>query len=103
MISLTEIENLAALARIELGDEEKKKLQKDVGAILEYVSQIKEVSASVRGTPRVSPVAPVTVMREDRSPHESGAHTEKLLAAAPEREGNYVKVKKILSGMTPNA
>lgn len=100
MVTLKEIEELAALARIELGDEEKKKLQKDVGAILEYVSQIKEVTASVSGTPRVSPVAPVNVMREDAppagGPHESGLHTEKLLAAAPEREGNYVKVKKIL-------
>lgn len=94
MVTLEEIENLAALARIELGDEEKEKLQKDVGAILEYISQIKEAAAeSAEG---VSNGAPVNVMREDTNPHESGVYTDVLLSAAPQREGDYIRVKKIL-------
>ena len=36
------------------------------------------------------------VMREDANPHESGIYTEKMLEQAPAREGNYIKVKKIL-------
>ncbi len=37
-------------------------------------------------------------MREDAFPHESGIHTEALLNNAPEREGMFLKVKKILGG-----
>ncbi len=96
MITVAEIENLAALARIELSDGEKQALQKDVGAILEYVSSIKEASVGARGAPALSPALPVNVMREDGEPHESGRHTEALLRAAPKREGDYIKVKKIL-------
>lgn len=96
MITREEIENLAALARIELGDEEKMTLQKDVGAILEYVSQIKEVFTNANGAGAKSGGAPANVMREDGNPHESGLYTEQLLSAAPQREGNYIRVKKIL-------
>ncbi len=35
-------------------------------------------------------------MRDDADPHEAGLYTEDLLKAAPGRDGNYVKVKKIL-------
>ncbi len=35
-------------------------------------------------------------MREDGVGHDSGIHTEALLSAVPAREGNYLKVKKIL-------
>lgn len=124
MITREEIENLAALARIELGEEEKKTLQKDVGAILEYVSQINPhtkngiaensfaahtpptLDASEKAALTNTPFSPpqndavfgvgVNVMREDTEPHESGIYTEKLLSAAPQREGQYIKVKKIL-------
>jgi aspartyl/glutamyl-tRNA(Asn/Gln) amidotransferase C subunit len=43
MISLEEIKKLALLARIEIGTDEAKELQKDLGAILDYVSKLKEV------------------------------------------------------------
>ncbi|MEK7208619.1 MAG: Asp-tRNA(Asn)/Glu-tRNA(Gln) amidotransferase subunit GatC [Patescibacteria group bacterium] len=96
MVTLEEIEKLAALARIELSDGEKQAFQKDVGAILEYVSSIKEASVGARGAPALSPALPVNVMREDTNPHESGRYTETLLRAAPQREGNYIRVKKVL-------
>jgi acetyl-CoA carboxylase carboxyltransferase component len=37
------------------------------------------------------------VMRADSDPHESGAFTEALLAAAPNRIGNQVAVKQVVS------
>lgn len=96
MITAAEIENLASLARIELSSGEKENLKKDMGAILDYVSQIKKVSAEVKGEQNMSPAAPVNVMREDENPHESGIYTEKLLSSAPQREWDYILVKKIL-------
>ncbi len=94
MISPIEIDKLAALARIQLSVEEKKKLQKDIGAILEYVKQVQNISPARGGIDNKGGIN--NVFREDVSPHESGIFTETLLAAAPAREGQYIKVKKIL-------
>ena len=35
-------------------------------------------------------------MRDDVNPRESGTYTEVLVSAAPAREGDFVRVKKIL-------
>lgn len=94
MISLAEVEKLAALARIELSPDEREKLRKDMESILGYVEQVQKVSEAVERGKKADTLR--NVMREDRSPHESGIFTETLLGAAPQREGQYVKVKKIL-------
>jgi aspartyl-tRNA(Asn)/glutamyl-tRNA(Gln) amidotransferase subunit C len=93
MISRDEIKKLANLARIKITPEEEETLSKDMGNILEYVNQIQNVSARDQQTEK-QPVR--NVMRDDSTPHESGIHTEAILAEAPERDGDYVKVKKIL-------
>jgi aspartyl-tRNA(Asn)/glutamyl-tRNA(Gln) amidotransferase subunit C len=84
--------NLAKLARIEVSDEEAGALVREFDSILKYVGEIKEVAEKVPGT--FSSVR--NIMREDTEPHESGIYTEELLNAAPQREGDYVRVKKIL-------
>ena len=89
-----ELEKLAELARIDLPDGELQGLQKDMEAILNYVSQIQEVSESVDDVSGGGLLR--NVMREDGKPHKSGIYTEELLSAVPQREGEYVKVKKIL-------
>ena len=93
MITQKDIEKLAELGRIELAESEKKELTSDIESILEYISQIQEV---VSGEVVSEAGAHRNVMREDIEPHEKGMFTESLLSAAPKREGNYVKVKKIL-------
>ena len=92
-ITLEEMEKLATLSRLALSSEEKERMRTEFDSILEYVASLSKVG---EGTGGRSVVATVNVMREDANPHESGIHTEKLLAAAPKREGNYLKVKKIL-------
>ncbi|KKS16495.1 MAG: Aspartyl/glutamyl-tRNA(Asn/Gln) amidotransferase subunit C [Parcubacteria group bacterium GW2011_GWB1_41_6] len=42
MITKAEVEKLAHLARIELGEAEKKELQKELGSILDFVSKLKK-------------------------------------------------------------
>ena len=113
MIEKKDIEHLAKLARIKLSDEEKDSLAKDIPNILNFVEQIQSASASRRRDGEVSgeeiekdpsrrgeAEAEVgklrNVMREDENPYEKGLYTEKLLEEAPEREENFVKVKKIL-------
>ncbi len=95
MITTEEIEKLAMLARLALSKEETERMRKEFDSILGYVASIQKVAANVGEHPR-SIVAAVNVMREDRDPHESGIYTEALVGAAPRREGDYIKVKKIL-------
>lgn len=95
MITAEEIEKLATLSRLALSKEEKEKMRKEFDSILEYLATISKVVATVGEHPR-SIAAIVNVMREDTEPHESGIYTEALVGAAPRREGDYIKVKKIL-------
>jgi aspartyl-tRNA(Asn)/glutamyl-tRNA(Gln) amidotransferase subunit C len=89
-----DIEQLATLARIELKEEEAVAFAEDITSILGYVSEITEITGN--GEARKEVGAVYNVMREDTEPHEAGLYTEDLLKAAPERSGQYVKVKKIL-------
>jgi aspartyl-tRNA(Asn)/glutamyl-tRNA(Gln) amidotransferase subunit C len=92
MITTQEIKHLADLARIEISDEEAEKMTKEVDSILEYVGQIKEVSGDSKQTvPELR-----NVMREDIVTNDPEQYTEAVLQNAPSREGNYLKVKKIL-------
>ncbi len=90
-----DIEHLAKLARIEIGDVEAEALAKDIGGILSYVSDIETITGNKAEEKKVGVL--YNVMREDENPHEEGKFTEDLLALAPDRDGQYVKVKKILA------
>ncbi len=98
MITTTEIEHLAKLARIELVPGEAEKLTAEIDPVLEYVGQIQKVSATEReqGSAEPSTANVRNVMREDVITNAEGQYTDKLLANAPSREGEFVKVKKIL-------
>jgi aspartyl/glutamyl-tRNA(Asn/Gln) amidotransferase C subunit len=95
MIERKDIDKLSALSRLELSEEEKDGLRKDIDAILDYVKQVQEVA----GQPRVSRNENTllkNVMRDDSDPHESGEHTRDLLDMAANTEEDYIKVRKIL-------
>ncbi len=91
MITKEEIKNLAQLARIEIKEDEAESLRKEIDSILDYVSKINEISGDSEDKPVLK-----NVMRDDEITHKSGEFTEDLLSNAPGREGNYLKVKKIL-------
>jgi len=91
-----DIQHLATLARIKLADEEADMLAGDITEILQYVQTIEEITETANLEKKVGVVN--TVLREDGEPHEGGKYTEDLLAEAPERDRNYIKVKKILGG-----
>ncbi len=96
MIEIKDIEKLAELSRLDIPDEEKAGMQKDLDAILSYVSQIEDAHVKVGQNDQGDDALVNNVMREDSAPHESGIFKEAILAEAPDREGDYVKVKKIL-------
>lgn len=87
---------LASLARIDMSDKEAESLSGEFETILNYVSEVKAVSTTKNSEPKSSNTATKNIWREDVEPHEPGLYTEKILNEAPEREGDYIRVKKIL-------
>ncbi len=95
MVTADEIRKFARLARISLTDAEVEKFRGDMDSIIAYVDIIKKLPLVKDSS---SPYLEIeNVMRDDANPHETGIHTEELLSQAPKRQGNYLKVKKILS------
>lgn len=93
-MEVADIQHLAGLARIALTEKEAGELAAEFDAILDYVAQVTEVSANAAVLPMVGVHA--NVLREDTETHVPGAYTAALLAAAPQQEGAYVRVQKIL-------
>ena len=84
---------LARLARLEVSAEELAQLEKEIPEILHFVEQIQKANT---GKQTHSP-ALQNVMRADENPIETGKFTEKLLDAAPAREGDRIAVKQVIS------
>jgi aspartyl/glutamyl-tRNA(Asn/Gln) amidotransferase C subunit len=94
MISEQEVQALADLARLSLAPSEKEKLQKDLGSILDYIS---ELAAAPLGVPQKQDLGLVkNVMRDDNNPHERAVYAADILAIAPRVKDGYIEVKKIL-------
>ena len=96
MISKEEVQNLATLARLDLGAQEVESLQKDISNILDYVGQVSAVSLDTKTNE-----APLVrnVLRADAPRAEGNTMFDKeesVKAAFPKREGEYNVVRKII-------
>lgn len=93
-ISRDDVQHLAQLSSLQLGDDEATQLQADIEEILNYVNQLGELDTS-----QVEPTYQVTdlenVWRDDTI-IDYGVSREQLLALAPESANNSVKVPKVL-------
>lgn len=94
MLEIKDIEKLAKLARIELSENEKETLLKEVDPILGYVAQLKEVVSNVGEDKKAGELR--NVVRDDTNVTETGTNTEAIVADMPDSQDNYLKVKKIL-------
>lgn len=93
MITRADVEYVALLARLELNEEEKELYTRQLGKILEYASILQQLDTSeVPPTAHVLPLQ--NVFREDRVGED--LPVEEVLANAPDREGNYFKVPRII-------
>ena len=89
-----EVEKIAYLARLELSAEEKKKFQKELSSILDYVEQLKEVDTSA-----VSPTYQVNSLRDIWREDEifscdEGARKE-IINNFPDKEDALLKVPPV--------
>ncbi len=95
MITVKEIENLANLARIKLDNKEKLELTKDIDSILAYIDQIKKATVDMDYTP--TPGVVHNVFRDDVIKSISKEDRQRILDEAPDREGDFIAVKKIIA------
>lgn len=95
MATPEEVQRLASLARIAIPEEKTEAFAKEFDAILAYVGTLETLSLPGGGAPSAGVVH--NVFREDGEPHATGLYTEKLTSAFPEKEGNLLKVKQIIS------
>lgn len=95
MITKAEIEKLADLARIKVSEDEKESLVNDIGAILSYVDEIKKINMDIDAKSDVGAVS--NVAREDVVVSSSPQTIENIMNESPDREGDFIAVKKIIS------
>jgi len=92
-IDQSQVKKVAKLSRLELTGEEVDEFAGQLSAILGYIAKMNELN-----TDNVEPLAhclPITnVLRKDQIKESLG--TEKALANAPQRDGEFFKVPKIL-------
>lgn len=89
-MEIKDVENLAELARIELTEEEKQEILKDMGGILAYVGQIESLKVEV--TPEYKLF---NAWREDKIEKRIFSK-ELIIKQFPDSQDGFLKVKKIL-------
>ncbi len=95
MIDLEQVRKVAHLARLELAPDEEGQFTTQLNSILEYVEQLSELDTTdVEPTTRAIEVSNIT--RPDQL--ETFSDRASLLANAPDREDDFIKVPKILEG-----
>ena len=95
MLSVTEVQRIAKLARIDLSDNEILKFQKELASVLEYFEILREVSISAV-EPMTHSVSLQNVSRTDAVKKQAPKMAQRLLDMAPETKDGYLKVKTIL-------
>jgi aspartyl-tRNA(Asn)/glutamyl-tRNA(Gln) amidotransferase subunit C len=94
MIDREQVRKVALLARLELTEQEEEEFTTQLSNILDYVEQLSELDVSdVPPTTRAIDVSNVT--RQDVL--QPDPEREAILQNAPDQEGDYFKVPKILN------
>ncbi len=92
-ISREEVEHVARLARLALSEDELARMEHELSGILGYIDQLRGLDTrDVEPTSHAIPM--VNVMRQDEV--RPSYPVEAMLQNAPEREGDFVRVPKII-------
>jgi aspartyl-tRNA(Asn)/glutamyl-tRNA(Gln) amidotransferase subunit C len=87
------VKYVARLARLKLTEQEEDRMTRDLGDVLKYMEKLNEL-----GTSNVQPTSSIlgitNVLRDDKT--VSSGIEDKILENAPERQGRFFKVKRVL-------
>ena len=97
MISKEEVKKIANLARLDLTNNEIVKMQKDMSVILDYFDLLKKAPKPKKGGSPSSGTSSAgnSALREDIEKSQKREVVEKLVAAAPDKKDDYIKVKTV--------
>jgi aspartyl-tRNA(Asn)/glutamyl-tRNA(Gln) amidotransferase subunit C len=95
-LTLSEVEHIAELARLELTDEEKERFRRQLSEILEYAARLQSIDTSQIMLPSAArpAVAPHSVLRPD-VPAPS-LKLKEVLDNAPQSEDDQFRVPPVL-------
>ncbi|MDP3710124.1 MAG: Asp-tRNA(Asn)/Glu-tRNA(Gln) amidotransferase subunit GatC [bacterium] len=97
MISKKDVEHIAKLARLEIGEKEKTKFEKELSEILDFIEKLNEVDTTGI-LPVTGGVELANILRPDEEvTQELEDKAEELLGGAPETKENWIKVRAIFS------
>ena len=92
-ISKDTVRYVANLARINLAEQELEKFSRQLDDILRYIDQLKEIDVSkIQPTVHVLPVKNV----KRRDSRRESLKIKEVLNNAPQKEGNFFKVPKVI-------
>ena len=95
MLDREQVHKVATLARLALTEEEEERFTTQLGSILDYFEQLNELDTeNVLPTARAIDVSNVT--RQDAL--DAWKEREAILECAPDRDGEFFKVPKIMNG-----
>jgi aspartyl-tRNA(Asn)/glutamyl-tRNA(Gln) amidotransferase subunit C len=92
-LTLKEVEHIAALARLELTDEQKALYREQLSAILDYVAKLQELDTE--NVPPMTGGRSVAQMPLRADEPRPGLSPEKLLANAPQKEDGQFKIPPV--------
>lgn len=87
------VKYVAHLARIELGPKELEKLSEQLKGILDFIDKLKKVN--IQNISPTSHILPLNNVLRDDKPKES-LPPDRALEDAPQREGNFFAVPKVI-------
>ncbi|QHS52974.1 Asp-tRNA(Asn)/Glu-tRNA(Gln) amidotransferase subunit GatC [Edaphobacter sp. 12200R-103] len=101
-VTIEDVRRVAELANLELTSEEEPRMQRDLNAVLDYIAQLNELDTS-----DVPPMAQVGEVLEGQKTHNYGEALRSdtvqpsldraaVMAAAPETDGRFFKVPKVI-------
>lgn len=93
-LSRDDVLNLARLAKLELTEEEIEKFRTELSDILGYVEKLSE--ADVTGLQPTTQVTGLTNVTRDDVIGDYGVDQQALLKNVPDRQGNSIKVRRVL-------
>ena len=95
-ITLEDVRKVAKLCRLEIPEDDIEKYSNQLEGILEYIAQLERID-TLNVPPTTRAVEVVNVFREDTIVSSSSDVRDKILDLAPQREGEFFRVPKILS------
>jgi aspartyl-tRNA(Asn)/glutamyl-tRNA(Gln) amidotransferase subunit C len=101
-VTIEDVRRVAELANLELTPEEEPRMQRDLNAVLDYITQLNELD-----TNSVPPMAQVAEVLDNASIRTRGEELRldvvqpsldraEVMAAAPETDGRFFKVPKVI-------